>query len=305
MFNFIFSIIDIIMNDMPNVFKFPKSLRNNPISYSCIVDFYNAWKNFKGQCIAIDLKETTYIEANIVALLGAMFDDLTGVNYLNSILISKLNSEVETILKKNNFLSYFGYERIEDTYDTTVEYKKIKASRINEFVEYLNANLFTTTKFPSIPPALKRILISSMAEIFVNAGMHSGCEYVYMCGQVFPRDGRLDFSIVNMGKTIKENVDDFINQGSTIYNVTSTNAINWAVKPRSTTKMNESGGFGLSKTIDFITKNKGDLLIISDDGCWELNSEGEVSMQLLTNKFNGTIVNFEINMNDSYNYDII
>ena len=64
---------------MPKEFNFPKKLTNKVDDYSCLIDFYNEWKNLKGQHIIINLKETFFIEANIVALLGAMFDELIDI----------------------------------------------------------------------------------------------------------------------------------------------------------------------------------------------------------------------------------
>lgn len=290
---------------MPKEFNFPKKLTNKVEDYSCLIDFYNEWKNLKSEHIIIDLKETSFIEANIVALLGAMFDELIDIKYMNIISLRNLSKEIEQILKKNNFLSYFGSERIEDTFDTTIEYRKIKSDNVIEFIEYLNTKLFTESKFPDMPTSLRKTLISSLAEIFVNAGMHSGCEYVHTCGQYFPYYQRLDFSIVNIGTTIRENVDIFINGNTNQYIINSTNAINWAVQEKHSTKIDESGGFGLSKTSEFVKKNKGKLFIISDDGCWLQGDSTRFRTEKFPNKFNGTMVNFEINMNDSYNYDII
>lgn len=291
---------------MSKTFNFPKTLTNSSNDYSCLIDFYNEWKNLKNEHIIINLDNTEFIEANIVALLGAMFDKLIGIEYLNNISITNVNDKISKILKKNNFLSYFGTERIEDTFDTTIEYRKIKAENVIDFTEYLYLKLFTHSKFPNMPHSLRKVLISSLAEIFINANMHSGCEFVYTCGQYFPNKHKLDFSIVNLGTTIKENVESFINKDSNKkYIINSTNAIGWAVQERNTTKLGESGGFGLSKTLEFIKKNKGNLCIISGDGCWFQSDSNRINTKKFPNSFDGTIVNFEINMNDSYNYAII
>lgn len=291
---------------MVQVFQFPENLRNRTTDYSWLIDLFNEWQHLKSENIIIDLEKTTMIEANLVALLGAEFDKLNTIEYLNNIFIgADINPKVEKILKKNNFLSHFGFERVEDTYGTTVEYRKIKSSNVIEFTQYLNSKLFTHNKFGNMPNSLKRILISCLAEIFINAGMHSGCEYVYTCGQYFPNLKRLNFSIVNTGTTIRENVNNFVQTEGQELVITSTNAINWAVLPEMTTKSGESGGFGLSKATEFVKKNKGQLYIISDDGCWIQNNCGKILMERFPNKFSGTMVTFEINMNDQYDYDII
>lgn len=290
---------------MVKIYKFPEKLKNDSSSYSCLIDFYAEWKNLTNERIVVDFDATTRIEANLVALLGAIFDEITDIPNMNNLFITNLNSDIETILKKNNFLSYFGYQQIDDTFNTTVEYCKIKSYDVRSFTEYLNNKLFTQKHFSNMPPHLKKILISSLAEIFINANMHTGCLYVYTCGQYFPYDNRLDFTIVNLGTTIRENVESFYRKHADEYLITSTNAIKWAVQDYTTTKENESGGFGLSRTKEFIKNNKGKLFIISDDGCWFQDSCGKIYTERFPNSFGGTIVNFEINMNDTYNYDII
>ncbi len=290
---------------MARVFRFRKNLYNKLDDYRYLIDFYNEWKHYKNEELIIDLKNTTFIAANLVAFLGAIFDELCDVNYFNSITLRNIAPNVKEILQKNDFLSHFGVEKIDDTFKTTVEYRKIRASNESEFTQYLASNLFTANRFPDLPMSLRKVLVSSFVEIFINAGMHGDCEHVYTCGQYFPNEHKLDFSIVNLGTTIKENVQDyFVKRPSEKSVKYADEAIDWAVEYGHTTKNGVTGGLGLYRTIDFIKKNKGTCCIISDDGCWFLNSCGNIETQRFPQGFNGTLVNFEINMNDTYNYDI-
>ncbi len=60
-------------------------------------------------------------------------------------------------------------------------------------------------------------------------------------------------------------------------------------------------GFGLKLIRDFITKNKGRIIIVSDAGYWELRA-GRVSIRTFSRPFPGTVVTFEINTADTSSY---
>ncbi|MEJ0068317.1 MAG: hypothetical protein WDO24_05830 [Pseudomonadota bacterium] len=53
---------------------------------------------------------------------------------------------------------------------------------------------------PEMSSALRKEFMRGMGELFVNASMHSKRDTrIYTCGQLFPREQRLNFSIVDKG----------------------------------------------------------------------------------------------------------
>lgn len=113
----------------------------------------------------------------------------------------------------------------------------------------------------------------------------------------------MDFTIVNLGTTIKDNVVGYLlDIGEEI----PTNCIDWAVKPEHSTKRTNSGGIGLSLMEEFIYYNKGKYQIVSGDEFWELDRQ-IVNNKELNYYFPGTIVNIEIDQNDTniYKYEKI
>ena len=120
--------------------------------------------------------------------------------------------------------------------------------------------------FPAMSSPFKKEIVRSLLEIFENARIHGECINVYTCGQYFPNYKLLDFTIVDFGKTIKENVSDFFSK-----DVTGIQAIKWAVRRDTTTKRGISGGLGLDISREFSKKNGGKIQIISADGYWEQN----------------------------------
>ena len=102
-----------------------------------------------------------------------------------------------------------------------------------------------------------------------------------------------------MGKTIRKNVNDYFGSGSEI---SGDKAILWAVEEGNTTKKgNIPGGLGLSLIRDFLRLNEGSIQIISSNGYWE-EKNGTIFGSAFKNRFLGTIVNFEFNLNDKKSY---
>ena len=82
---------------------------------------------------------------------------------------------------------------------------------------------------------------------------------------------RLDFTIVDLGRTIKSNVKEYVNK-----EVSGKDALKWAVTEGNTTKHGEiPGGLGLSMIREFLKKNDGKIQIVSEDGYWEQKGYNE------------------------------
>ena len=89
---------------------------------------------------------------------------------------------------------------------------------------------------------LFRKLQESLYEIFSNAVIHSETRLgIYACGQFFPNKHRLDFTIVDLGIGIRENV-----RRKAGLDLTAPLAIAWAMEGKNTTKRGRiPGGLGL------------------------------------------------------------
>ena len=124
---------------------------------------------------------------------------------------------------------------------------------------------------------------------------------MYSCGQFYPQKPppRIDFTIVDVGRTIKKNVCDYLKA-----DMPGIQAILWAIKENNTTKPKENnipGGLGLKIICDFARLNNGKVQIVSSDGCWQL-IKGREMYDALDFPFPGTLVNLEFNLNDESFY---
>jgi hypothetical protein len=134
--------------------------------------------------------------------------------------------------------------------------------------------------------------------LFENARIHGQCSIVFSCGQYYPKKKRLDFTVVDLGRTIRRNVREFLGDNTMKGNKT----IEWAVTEGHTTKKGTiPGGLGLSLISGFVRLNQGKIQIISSDGFWEQNVKGISSMGF-HQPFPGTLINLEINIADPLSY---
>jgi len=276
-------------------FEFPNSIKSDFDGYEILIDFYNKTSNLKFDSIVLNFNNVEWFEANLTAVLGSILSNAQ--NNFNDIKIENLLDKLNFLLSRNHFLSHFGGLKIQDFYDTTIKYRKFKVNEEKLFKGYLDYELLSRQVLPQMSDLLKKKINESIFEIFSNAVIHGRCQNIFTCGQYYPTQNRLDFTIVDLGKTIKTNVNDYLKNS-----LSGSDAIKWAIIEGHTTKQGSiPGGLGLSLIREFISKNQGKIQIVSEDGYWEQKKEEE-TVNNFYQTFPGTIVNLEFNVADTSHY---
>lgn len=278
----------------------PNDIRSEFSGYNYIIKWLNQHKDIKNKEIVFDFCNVTFLEANLSALIGTIFEILESNG--NKIKIIKLHEQVEIILRKNEFLLPFGFDKIIDNFGTTLIYKKFTPKDDIGFYEYIQTQLLNKPKFPSHSEKLGKEIARNIFEIYENARTHGKCDFIHTCGQFFPnRTGKpLYFTVVDKGHNIKQNVSKYLDK-----DVDAADAIKWAMIKGNTTKTGDtSGGLGLAVIFQFIEFNMGKIQVISSDGFYEFN-RGKVITNKLNSKFDGTIVNIKFNLDDDNYYKLI
>lgn len=268
------------------------NINNSFDSYQRLIDFYHEHKDKEFNNIHIELHQ--WFAANMCATLGAILDIFS--DNINTIKFDYISPGIEKILLKNDFLSYFGHNRILDHYHTTIRFLKLKLTDGKYFNNYVVGELIGRAELPRMSDLVKKKMTEAIYEIFVNAQIHSESKYIYTCGQFFPREDKIEFTIVDSGIGFKKKVNNRFNS-----NLSSIQAIEWATKDRHTTKIGVTGGIGLALLKEFVGKNGGKMQIISDDGFYQFGSRGE-EMRIFNGSFPGTIVNLQFRTNDNSSY---
>lgn len=288
------------------VFKFPRQVKSDLIGYETLVKLYYSFfsQNFVFSELTLDFCETTFFEANLCAVLGAILSKVSENN--NIVKFINLRPKIEEIFTRNHFLSNFGGQILPDYNFTTIKFRKFEVVEDKQFKAYLDEELLRQQDLPQMTTRLRKEISQSIFEIFSNAEIHGKCKYVFCCGQYYPNLKKLDFTIVDLGKTIRYNVSNYLNK----LEISATEAIKWAIEEGNTTKTgNIPGGLGLSLIRKFISLNQGDIHIISSNGylseknghifATDLIFESDLDM-----RFGGTIVNLQFNINDKKSYQL-
>ena len=266
------------------------NINNTFESYQRLIYFYEENRNKIFSDIHIEIQQ--WFSANMSAVIGALLDLLA--NDFNSFSF-KIQENIEQILLKNDFLTFYGRKREVDTNSTTIRFQKLTPNDGKYFNVYVSEELMGRTELPNMTEAVKEKIIDCIYEMFVNAQTHSATDNIYTCGQFFPTKNTIEFTIVDTGVGIKENVNKFLQM-----NLTSSQAIRWAIIDKHSTK-DVTGGIGLATLKEFIEKNKGKMQIVSDGGFYEFGKNTEIYKEF-RGRFPGTIVNLQFNTNDNSNY---
>lgn len=278
------------------IIRIPEQIENTFIGYQDISKMFDKTQNEEFENIIFDFKDCKWFNANLLSVFGALIDNLE--SKFNNINIINLNYDIKSVFKKNGFYSILKGIKSIDYWGTTMKYQKFKTMDEILFSKYLDSELFNKKSMPTMSSGLNKKIKENIFEIFNNAIIHSGCEYIYTCGQYYPQKKRIDLSIVDIGKTIRDNVKGFLNR-----NISGEDAIQWATEESNTTQVGEiPGGLGLKLLREFLLMNKGKLQIISDNGFWEERDKGMIEKKEIDICFPGTIVNLEINTSDEKEY---
>ncbi|MGB0454352.1 MAG: ATP-binding protein [Bacteriovoracaceae bacterium] len=276
-------------------FSFVNSVRNDFYGFGELASLQQQASNLMFDDLYLDFSSCSWFEANLSAPLGAILNKAT--RDVVTIHFNSLPPGVETILRKNEFLTYYGYGPCIDTYGTCVKYSMFNPNDSIGFKDYIEKELFAKHSLPNMSDGLTKKIKETIIEVFTNTGAHGGTDRVFCCGQIFPQSGRLDFTIANLGRTFNDNISNYLGQS-----LSDVDAIDWGTQKDNSTRVGAiPGGLGLYTLLSFLSLNNGKVQIISGDGCWTSSASG-VTKNRMASKFQGSIVNIEFNINDRTNY---
>lgn len=179
----------------------------------------------------------------------------------------------------------------------TLPFRRFDLEELKQFVEYVKW-VFLPGRVPEMTSGVRGKLQECFTELFLNCVEHSETRHgVFVCGQFDRTAGVVKLSIADAGIGIRERLWRSKKEPSVVL---SGEAIRWALRRGSTTR-DIPGGLGLDILLEFIRKNSGRLVILSDAGCFECGENGEVTEEL-EYSFPGTLVTVAINARDEKSY---
>ena len=239
--------------------------------------------------IVIDMRKTNWIDADMCAPLGGIVCLLE--QKLNRLEFVSADDKLNYVLMRNGFLSYHGGEKIPDTWDTTIAYRRFAIEDEIAFSSYIFNELMQHPKVTNMQSKAQKDFSKNISEIFNNATQHARTQLgVFSCGQFFPNQQNLAFTVADMGIGIHQSVGNFLRR-----NITAVEAIRWAVEGN-TTKQGVPGGMGLQHLNWFFDANAGCVRIVSGNGYW-VKRKGQVDYVSLAHSLPGTVVSLEVSVN--------
>ena len=255
-----------------------------------------ATKDLFADELTLDMSRVKFFDAHMAAPLGAILARVA--TQLNLVEIASVPNRIEKVLRKNKFLTHFWYEPLADTNNSTMPFRRFRLTDEGAFEEYVRMQL-RDRGMPRMSTAASRAFKNKVFEIYQNSVIHSESESgVFVCGQFFPKQHRLDFTVSDTGIGIREAVRRYFRTKK----INSVAALKWALKPHHTTKQGpQPGGLGMQFLHEFARLNGGKIQIASRFGFYEY-SGGEGRFFRMSRDFPGTTVTIEINTADESTY---
>ena len=286
--------------DFEIIYPFNKNLSNDIQSYKNLIKLYHLLNSEIDKSVLLDFTKVSFLSANLLAVLGCCVDNIIS-SKKHRIAIRNLHPKIKEVMRKNGFNKYFTWDNLDDTYHSTMDYAIFEATteHLVDFEHYLLLNVFSRNNLPTMNSTYQNSIIDNLLEMFNNVIDHAESSSVYVCGQYFPKNSNLSFTIVDLGKTIFENVNEYLCD----HNIEiPENTLKWAIIPGNSTKTAYApGGIGFSTLLEFLKLNKGFFTLISDNELYEIRP-GKERFNKLTLSFPGTIVTITINLLDEQFY---
>ncbi len=122
---------------LPNIYG---DIRSDKDGFTQLAKLKETLNNSIDKEFIVDFSKCSFFEANMAAPLQAVLSSITDESKV--ITIEKLPNKIKSILRRNLFLTEYGYSSICDNYATTLPYRCFQLADSRLFNDYLNAHLF-------------------------------------------------------------------------------------------------------------------------------------------------------------------
>ena len=255
-------------------------IRTTLTGYQKLIAFYNRCERYKNEEIIVSFDKLTWLDANMAALIFAIFNKLEDENGLTFYVDQDQIRDRFQILIRNGFLS--GVEFVPTSSKTAVKLEGFNKDDDTNFIAYIHKELLSHRSLP-ITTTEKYLLTDAFLELFCNVQKHARTDSpVFACGQFYPTHRRLNFTLVDSGVGYLVPIQEYTNGEIS----TASEAILWALKGN-TTKRGVPGGLGLTEIQNFCKTNGARFDIITGGAYWS----NDFSVPKKVKPFCGTIVN--------------
>jgi len=257
-----------------------------------LLNYYNYAKQYKNVTINLNLDGINFIDANLCAYLYAIVYYLRHSRGIRTYIDFKSLVKELHVLIRNGFTNYIAGNpttfKPYDNRDTTIPLSHFSQSDADAFCNYIERDFLHQRGLQRLKLIERENIVTSYFEIFDNVGIHANTsEPVFVCGQYFPKQCELKFTLVDLGEGFLKKIADFTKDTERISK--SSDAVCWAVRGNST-KKGVMGGTGLKNIFLFCLRTGGSLQIVTDD-CYYTMTERKETTFKIPNPFRGSAIN--------------
>jgi hypothetical protein len=256
-----------------------------------LLGFYNYAKRLRNCAVNLSFDAINFMDANLCALLYAMVYDLKKSNNVFTYVDFSILKRDLNILIRNGFTTYIAKNEFTfspfDTRDTTVPLKSFAQSDVDSFCSYIEMDFLHQRGLVTISKEHKQKIIDHYLEIFSNVELHANSEDpIFVCGQYFPYQGELKFTLVDLGEGFLKKIAEFTKNSEKIN--TASKAIDWALRGNST-KKGVCGGKGLIGIKKFCIFSGNTIQVITDN-CYYSHFHQSATSQQIPSPMKGTTI---------------
>lgn len=267
---------------MKEVISLPCNINLSVNNIGYILDQYNKIPE-KTKEVVLDFSKVKWIDGELTTFLGIISGQLFRKGM--AVFTRGITGNAQTILGKNGFLELHGLGTpIEDVYHSTIPYIIINSQEVKKIKQYLDEKVF-----PKINQHIEEegllLIQESIFELLQNVKDHSNSNKVVLCGQYFHKKEKIELAFADLGVSIPFKVENKLDG-----DLSDCKYIDWATMRGNSTKLMESSGLGLFEIRDNLT-GIGKMTIISRNGYWTIDNDGNVRENELASPFPGTLIN--------------
>jgi hypothetical protein len=263
------------------------SVKTTYYGFDILSQFYEDCLQYTEETVLISLKNVSWIDGNLCALLYAYMYKLNKERGLQFVFSEHEIKPRFNILARNGFLGESF--TLPDGYGTSIPLHTFGQKEDEKFDDFVNNRLLAHESL-NLTDAQRESISDHFLEIFSNVQIHAQTDMpIFACGQYFPKNRRLHFTLLDLGIGYFQPIHQHTK--GTIKNCQE--AIDWAIKGNSTKGLHlplTPGGLGLSNLHEYCINNRGALHIASGDA-YMVYSPFLGNLSYTSRNFDGAFIN--------------
>lgn len=243
------------------------SLETNQIGVGELMKFYQYARRLSYTSVTLNISPVNHVDANLSALIMGLAHKL---QIERKVRVFLELGDGKGVFFRNGLISHLrgngNNNQYPDNRQSTIPLTAFNPDEDENYCNYLHNEFFGHRGLANVPRVVKDILRTHYIEVFTNVGLHANTTLpVYTCGQYFPEQNLLKFTLIDLGDGFLKKIQAATN-GKVI---DDKSAIIWATERINSTKDVNTfgpGGTGLKELKNYCSTNNGSLHICSGSG---------------------------------------